>query len=152
MFGRTKKPTTPDIHFHEHKAPPSERHVTVREETTIHEHRAPTDESVRLILELEQAARDRIIDSVNVTSTVFDCVIQSFFSHDQDALVLCAIFSIGPARPNDKITVEHHIRGMRSATSVPASELLALRDKVAMELASIMINDAWTAMAQKPFR
>lgn len=43
----------------------------VRHETTVHEHRAPTDESARMILEHEEAARKRIIDQFQTIDNPF---------------------------------------------------------------------------------
>ena len=47
---------------------------------TVHEHRAPTDESVRLLRELEQAAQNKILDSVRVTDSLFDGLLH--YQHD----------------------------------------------------------------------
>lgn len=54
-------------------APPS--HIT--KTTTVHEHRAPTDDSVRLLKEMEQAAREKVVSSVRVENTKIDCVLHA---------------------------------------------------------------------------
>lgn len=41
-------------------------------ETTVKEYRAPTDESVRLLKELEEAARDKVLKSHHYGDTTFD--------------------------------------------------------------------------------
>lgn len=60
-----------DIHTH--------RHVTerVRESVTVHEHRAPTDESVRLLREMEQAARDKVVRAIRLENSPIDCVVHA---------------------------------------------------------------------------
>ena len=40
---------------------------------TTTEYRAPTDESVRLLKEMEEKAREKIIDSFTVNDTHFEC-------------------------------------------------------------------------------
>jgi hypothetical protein len=49
------------------------RHLT----KTVHEHRAPTDESVRLLREMEQKARDQIIQAIRLEDALIDCVIHA---------------------------------------------------------------------------
>lgn len=60
-----------DIHAH--------RHVTerVHESVTVHEHRAPTDESVRLLREMEQAARDKVVQAIRLENAPIDCVVHA---------------------------------------------------------------------------
>lgn len=41
----------------------------------VNEQRAPTDDSVRLLREMESAAEKRIMESVRLSSPQFDCVI-----------------------------------------------------------------------------
>lgn len=55
-----------DRHYHQPAAP---SHLTVTE------HRAPTDKSVQLLREMEDAARARITASVRLENTVVDAVI-----------------------------------------------------------------------------
>lgn len=49
--------------------------VTSHSTVTTHEHRAPTDESVRLLKELEAEAQKRIVESLRLTNTEIDCVV-----------------------------------------------------------------------------
>ena len=44
-------------------------------ENTIIEKRAPTDESVRLLYDMENAAREKIKDSIRLENSIIDCVI-----------------------------------------------------------------------------
>jgi hypothetical protein len=58
----------------------SDRPQTVYESnsTTITEKRAPTDASVKLLTEMEAAAREKIVNSIRVENTEFKCVIHSW--------------------------------------------------------------------------
>lgn len=55
--------------------------VPQRTETTfvtreVHEHRAPTDDSVKLLREMEQAARDQVDQTIRVEDSPIDCLMQ----------------------------------------------------------------------------
>lgn len=49
-----------------------ERHATEYVTQNIHEHRAPTDESVRLLKELENKAIDKLLHVVELKNNVFN--------------------------------------------------------------------------------
>ena len=71
-----------------------ERVIHHTNETTVKEIRAPTDESVRLLKEMELAAKNMITNSIRTDNTIFDCVI-----HSSDDFLNCgtrykAIFKI----------------------------------------------------------
>ena len=51
------------------------RHVSSN--VTVTEKRAPTDESVRLLREMENKARDEVIKAVSVADNNFNCVIHT---------------------------------------------------------------------------
>lgn len=52
MFGKK-----PQVHIHRHEG----GHTTVNENVRLEEHRAPTDESVKLLREMEDKAREQVI-------------------------------------------------------------------------------------------
>lgn len=54
-------------------APPAP--IDMRANVNIHEHRAPTDESVKILREMESAAKQEIIKSVQVKDTLVDGVL-----------------------------------------------------------------------------
>ncbi len=56
------------------------RHSSVNARVDVTEKRAPTDESVRLLREMEAAAREQIVATTVVRDTVFECVI--YMHHD----------------------------------------------------------------------
>lgn len=66
------------------------KHVT----TTVNEHRAPTDESVRLLREMEDKVREEVLKSIRVNSTHFECVLQYSRTIEDDTINLGAIFSL----------------------------------------------------------
>ena len=55
--------------YHTHTSP---RSIHVHQETEITEKRAPTDESVRLLREMEAAARKNVIDAIPLGNTDLD--------------------------------------------------------------------------------
>ena len=64
--------------------------VSVRRE----EKRAPTDESVRLLREMEQKARDEIIRSIPVESNGFKAVMQQCHSDMEDCELYRLVFKL----------------------------------------------------------
>lgn len=57
----------------------SHHHVTqrIQESVTVHQHRAPTDESVRLLREMEQAAREKVTQSIRLENSPIDAVVHA---------------------------------------------------------------------------
>ncbi len=49
--------------------------VSVNSRSEVHEHRAPTDDSVRLLREMEQRVRDEVVKTTIVRDTDFECVV-----------------------------------------------------------------------------
>jgi len=77
---------------------------TVPYEKTVHEHKAPTDESVKLLNEMQKAALDNIVKTFNVNdNTVNACVIYLINKADFDGFKFVAKFTF-----NGK---EHKIEG-----------------------------------------
>lgn len=62
--------------------------------TTVTEHRAPTDESVRLLKEMEQAARDKVLQSVQVEDSTIACVLHTMRDVLSDKLNVVAIVKV----------------------------------------------------------
>ena len=62
---------------------------------TVHEHKAPTDESVRLLREMEESARDRVIAAwVPEKGNMVGAVVQMRRRHDADASDIWVRFEI----------------------------------------------------------
>ncbi len=68
MFDRFKLIKSPESVHHTHK-------------TEVVEKRAPTDEAVRLLQEMEAAARQRIIATIPIKDTLIDAVVMCEDSH-----------------------------------------------------------------------
>jgi len=114
----------PQFHFHNST---SRSYVT--------EERAPTDESVRLLKEMESEAKQKIVDSITVNNTEFECNIQV----SNDML-------------NDKLTyhVTYRMNGKKSRLYVDVPNwqrptdvevMIKIRDELAKDIASNMIDN-----------
>lgn len=128
MFER--KPMVINVH-----APVRTDYVT-RE---IHEHRAPTDESVRLLKELEEKAEAKIIETIRIADTSFECVVHQFLEAMTMDTVLRAVFSLN----GKKHKAEHRFQESIRDRMDHQKEFTALRDEVAKVIATEMICDAF---------
>lgn len=104
----------------------------------VHEHRAPTDESVKLLKEMEEKAADKIVDSVRVGNTTFECVVHTFKDYINDTTELKAIFSLNGKR----MTASHTLRNLDKRED---QGWIALRDKIAQEIATTVLVEALKA-------
>lgn len=109
-----------EYHHHEHHTA-----QTVK----IEEKRAPTDESVRLLKEMEKAAADKITESVRVSDNGFECVIHHHVDYLQAQDRLLAVFSLN----GRKMKVNYDANPLKDS---PESALVGLRDAVAAEIAN----------------
>jgi hypothetical protein len=60
----------------------------------VDEERAPTDESVRLLREMEKAARDEVVKSIRLNVNGFDCVVRTFYDAPTDDTIIRVLFSL----------------------------------------------------------
>lgn len=105
-------------------ARPSSTYVRVTEE------RAPVEESARLLREMEAAAAARILDSIKLVGTHFECVVHTMLDGPSGDLVIAAVFSLGGC----KMRVE-----VRDANWKPRAELVekliaAIAERIAHEI------------------
>ena len=99
----------------------------------VHEHRAPTDESVKLLREMEAKARDAVIQAVHVGDATFECVVHMRKNHIEASTTLLAIFSVNGKKLTADFTendwrgdVGRLVEGLRSAMADKLSrEILA---------------------------
>jgi hypothetical protein len=121
----------------------SPRTEYVDRNVTIHEHRAPTDQSVALLKELEQAARDKVEHSINVGGNGFECVVHIHKSAIDMDTVAVAIFKLN----GKQMRAEARIEGWRlkDAQELPVK----IRDAVALKIATEIVGTALVA-AQWP--
>jgi hypothetical protein len=101
----------------------------------VREHRAPTDESVKLLREMEQKAKDQVIEAVHVGDTTFECVVHKSRLPMDDAIEVMAIFSLN----GKKLTVTHRENTWRTTEE---AMMVALRDKMAAEIATAVLLPA----------
>jgi hypothetical protein len=94
-----------NIHHHEHRTSTSV-HVT--------EKRAPTDESVRLLAEMEAAAQAKVKAAIRVTDTRFECVVHVSNDFMNDQTLLAAVFSLNGHR----LEARTHIRNDRTENGI----------------------------------
>lgn len=102
----------------------------------VHEHRAPTDESVRLLREMEGKAKDQIIEAIHVGDTVFECVIHTMRMPESGATKLAAVFSLNGKKMTAEYT-EHDFRFNKANSAV------RLRDAVAQKIATEILIPAF---------
>jgi len=113
-------------------------YVTVKDGPTYvtkTEYRAPTDESVRLLKEMEEKAREKIIDSFSVKDTHFECK----FFQEKDYLTLDTKFVVIYSMNGKKRTV--NVRIEEGAIENTYKKLLTA---VANDIAHAMLADAFS--------
>ena len=100
----------------------------------VHHHRAPTDESVRLLKEMEQAARDKIIDAIRLEGNGFNCVVHVMLDAMSDQRITRAVFMINGHREEVEVRTP-------MLDSEPKKIAEELRDAIARKIATIMLGD-----------
>lgn len=101
----------------------------------IEEKRAPTDESVRLLREMDAAARSEVLNSIKVGDAVFECVIHSMRDLMSSDLLLRAVFSLNGKNMTADVKLPHK--------STPQAAFEALVHAVADRLATEAIRPAF---------
>lgn len=127
--------------FKKQQSPPLIIHDTRTEYVTttvnVTEKRAPTDESVRLLGEMERAAEQRVIESIRVGDMVFKCVVHSHADMLNDQRVLVAVFSLN----GKQMKAEHRV-STRDDRSDPGAAIRGLRDEMAKVIATSVLTPA----------
>jgi hypothetical protein len=115
-----------DIHAHTH------RHVTerVHESVTVHEHRAPTDESVRLLRDMERAARDQVVQAIRLENSPIDCVVHAQNNAMSGDREFCVFVRINGQR----LEVRRSFNLPTTAEKVAADLLAAVSERIAVDL------------------
>lgn len=108
----------------------------VYEHRDIHEHRAPTDESVALLKEFEEKAREKMLAAVPLPPNVFDGV--AFV--ELDGMSMDYVLSVRASINGQKIeaSVREYARGRESIEKA----LPKLRDELAKEIATKILVDS----------
>ena len=76
---------------------------------TTTEYRAPTDESVRLLKEMEEKAREKIIDSFTVNDTHFECKFFQEMDVTTQEMKYVVIYSMNGKKRTVNVRVERDV-------------------------------------------
>lgn len=106
---------------------------------TVHERRAPTDESVRLLTEMERAARDKVEQSIRLDGNGFACVVQVALDNMSDQRIAVAVFELNGKRMRAEARVSARGGGQETLAA-------ALRDAVAQQLAVEILTSAFMSL------
>lgn len=106
-------------------------------DVTITENRAPTDESVRLLKEMEEAARNKITESTTVHNTEFTCKIHKYYDPVNDADMYKIIYTLNGKQGAVDVSVEVY------KELTPEQTACFIRDKVAVDIANKMLYTAF---------
>ncbi|WEM00084.1 MULTISPECIES: hypothetical protein [Delftia] len=99
-------------------------------DTTIKEFRAPTDESVRLLKEMEAEAEKKILGSVRIQNSQIDCVV-----HSRKNVLRLDIDFIVQLKINGKdIKVEHKVSEFTARDEVAHGLMDLVGKRIAAEL------------------
>jgi len=129
---------------------PRPQTVTHNHRTEVHEHRAPTDESVKLLREMQaEAERDRVA-TFKLDGNGFNGVVEVFNRMDPPEVCAHAVFDLNGKRMtvearvdpyNAKMDREH----LRPEMAVKMAVIEKLRDAVAAKIANEILRDALAA-------
>lgn len=119
-----------------------DRHVHIVEgrpsTVTVHEHRAPTDESVRILRDLEAAAREKITTAIRLENSPIDAVIHGHIdalSQRRQYLVLIRI--------NGKsVEVRREFNMLTPAEEIAEGLLAAVSERIA----ALLLADAFRSV------
>ena len=100
--------------------------------TRVTEQRAPTDESVRLLKEMEEKAREKIIDSFTVNDTHFECKFFQEMDVVTQEMKYVVIYSMNGKKRTVNVRVEQ---------GVIADNYKKLISAVANDIAHAMLAD-----------
>ena len=118
-----------DIHYNGPRA------MSVTEHREIHEHRAPTDESVRLLREMEMKAQDNILLAIQCNTTGFSYKAMVYYNFNLSQRMRIQ-FTLGDEQHDIDVDVPRLI----SMTANPSEDyLLSIRDCVAKRIAGVLV-------------
>jgi hypothetical protein len=103
----------------------------------VHIHRAPTDESVKLLREMEEKAKAEVLGSVRLDGNQFKCVVHYEREAMSMDLVVRALFELNGKRMQAEVRVPDH--------ADPSTGLPKIRDKVAEVISTEMLASVFAA-------
>jgi hypothetical protein len=120
-----------------------DRHVT------INEHRAPTDESVKLLREMELKAQEKLIAAVQVGNSTFECVLHQQLDNFSDRMMWRAVYKLNGKQLTT--TVDTDPRESPNLGSGMRDAFDKLRDAMAKDIAGQVLNDAFVACMREAY-
>lgn len=96
----------------------------------VHEHRAPTDQSVRLLAEMEQAARNKVLASIRLENCPIDAVVHMYRdprNADREFLVQ---FQVG----GNRLEVRKVFRMFDNEETIAKGLMEAVSERIAAEI------------------
>lgn len=101
-----------------------------------HEHRAPTDDSLRLLREMEQVAFDRLISTMTINASGFEAAVFSYTDHLNSPFTVKVRvkFTLGEVEHDHTFDVEH--AAVRSQDEL----IKAAHRKLAEEIATSLLG------------
>lgn len=107
--------------------------------TTVNvtEKRAPTDESVRLLKEMEEAARNKVLETIIVADTSFECKIHKVIDPINDQDVYGVVFSLGKQKRRTEVRVDRYKK------LTPQEVAVTIRDAVAVDISNHLLATAF---------
>lgn len=109
-------------------------HVEANVSNTTHEHRAPTDESIRLMREMETKAKDQVVKAVRVENSHIDTVIHTMRDTLTGDTLYAVIFKING--------VQHRVDHRQSSWGNVEETIVKIRDAVAIKIANDVVSIA----------
>jgi hypothetical protein len=112
---------------------------------TVTEKRAPTDDSVRLLKEMEEKALEKIVNSISIRDCQVDCQILVEKSYINQSNHYMIVYSMNGKK--GKVQLMIHEYELEDGRETIVAE--RLRDLLAKDIATIMIGDAFVKAMEK---
>ena len=112
--------------FNVYNPAPRTQSVCVNHKSETTEHRAPTDESVRLLKEMEQAARDKLVDVMKIESNKFHAKAYIFRMPASRTLKIRIVFSLNDEKHDFEFDIDESKAQSRESLVKAISSAIAL--------------------------
>jgi hypothetical protein len=123
------------INLFKHETSYVDRHIT--------EVKAPTDESVKLLAEFEEAARKKIIHTTVVDTNTFKCKIHTAYDVFNGEYIYRFIIDLNGVKKDGTVRIRTWDQ------KEPEGSLVQVRDAIALLIANEMIKEAMLIGIQK---
>lgn len=115
--------------------------------TDVHEHRAPTDDSVKLLKEMESAALDKLLGSVKLENCPVSGVVHMMQDHFNLEYKYIIEYKIGSRTERVNVTMDIH-----SGDSIHQAQektFIKLRDELAKDIANNIISECFENVGRR---